>query len=204
MYSQNDEARIVQRYFNGRIGNLLDIGANDGVTFSNSYDLMQLGWFGCFMEPSPVAFAKLEKLHAGNKNAWCYNYGIAAKTGVYEFHESGAHVPNGQDVALVSSIDPSETKRWKDNGVKFKTMKVNMKSWADFIAPSDKFHFISIDAEGCDWDILQQIDLKAVSCECICIEWNSKPELLQLYADYCKGYGMKRVGLNAENVIFAI
>ena len=55
-HSQNKEAQIVLNYFNGRVGNLCDIGTNDGITFSNSYDLIQTGWTATLLEPSPKAY----------------------------------------------------------------------------------------------------------------------------------------------------
>ena len=39
MYSQNNEEQIILEYFKDFKGNLLDIGANDGVTLSNTRKL---------------------------------------------------------------------------------------------------------------------------------------------------------------------
>ena len=36
-YSQNNEQNIILNYFKNYKGTLLDLGANDGITFSNSY-----------------------------------------------------------------------------------------------------------------------------------------------------------------------
>ena len=44
MYSQNNEEQVILDYFGNKIGNLLDIGANDGITLSNSRKLIELGW----------------------------------------------------------------------------------------------------------------------------------------------------------------
>src|SRR5262245_12533077 len=44
LYSQNDEEGIIAGYFGGRTGTLLDIGAYDGVSFSNSRRLIESGW----------------------------------------------------------------------------------------------------------------------------------------------------------------
>ena len=42
MYSQNQEEQIILDYFNDvKVGHVLDIGANDGKTFSNSLALIE-------------------------------------------------------------------------------------------------------------------------------------------------------------------
>lgn len=202
-HSQNQEAQIIERYFNGRVGSLLDIGCNDGQTFSNSYDLIQSGWKAELLDPSPIAFNLASKLHKDRKDVWVYNFGIGLNTGEYTFYESGAHIPHGEDVALVSTTNTVEMKRWQNIGVQFKTTKVVLKSWADFYNGA-KYDFITIDAESADWDILQQIDLGAVGCECLCIEWNSSPILAKEYARYCLPFGLTEIHRNAENIIYAI
>ena len=40
MYSQNQEEEVIVSYFGNKIGNLIDIGAYDGITFSNSRKLL--------------------------------------------------------------------------------------------------------------------------------------------------------------------
>lgn len=60
MYSQNNEERIILNYFEGHTGRLLDIGAYDGKTFSNSLALLERGWHGVLIEASPATFVKLQ------------------------------------------------------------------------------------------------------------------------------------------------
>ena len=62
-YSQSGQDAFVLSYFNNkRNGVFIDIGANDGETFSNSRQLILDGWNAVLVEPSPKAFAKLNKL----------------------------------------------------------------------------------------------------------------------------------------------
>lgn len=203
-HSQNNEATIVINYFKGRKGTLLDIGANDAITFSNSYDLIALGWKGILIEPSSV-FTDIAKVHSGNKKVSAHNLGIGLKEEEVTFYESGNHVPNGIDKCLVSTIYQHETIRWRRSGVQFTERKVKLipftKLWYKLAKP--KLNFISIDVEGMEFEILQQIDLNQVGCEVLCIEWNSVPMLDQVFADYCNGYGMFEIHRNAENIIFA-
>ncbi len=65
-----------------------------------------------------------------------------------------------------------------------------------------KFDFITIDAEGNDWNILKQIDLNKVECKCLCIEYNTDFALLNKYTEYVIPFGFKEIHRNYENVIF--
>lgn len=198
-YSQNNEDTFVLNYFGDYKGNVLDIGANDGYLFSNSLLLIQNGWEAWCLEPSSVC-ADLMIMHVGNPKVHIYNYGIGNKDGVVNFWESGAHVPNGTDRGLVSTANFEETKRWPN--VEFIEREIQIVTFDSFYKYNDepKFDFISIDVEGMEFEILQQIDLETVGCRVLCIEWNTNYDLMRQYMEYCKGY---EIGLvNAENIIF--
>lgn len=204
-YSQNKEDLIVLDYFKGKKGTVLEIGANDGITFSNSLLLIERGWGGILVEPSPEAFHRLALLHSDNDNVILFNDAIHTECCTMKFYDSANHVPNGQDRALVSTMHESERDKWMN--VDYKKIEVSALTFQVFLQTLDtnlSFDFISIDAEGSDWDILQQINLKEVGCKCLCIEYNSKPILHGLYTNYVKRFGFKEIHINAENVIFAI
>lgn len=198
-YSQNREDIFVLDYFKGFKGTLLEIGANDGQTLSNSLLLIENGWKAHLVEPGHV-YTDLSMLHANNPRVTLYNFGIGNSDSVVPFFESGAHVKNGNDRALVSSVDYSETERWRNTGVEFIEHNIQLVSWETFTAERIAFDFISIDAEGMDGEILQQIDLTLTSC--LIIEWNSIPALQIQFTDYCGLYGLKLAHMNNENLIF--
>lgn len=204
IYSQNNEQEIVANYFKGReCLTLLDIGANDGITFSNSRGLILDGWEGVLLEPSPKAFERLKILYPNNYNkVRIYNIGIADSDGQKEFWESGSHI--GDDVSLLSCINPKEKERWDDT-MSFEKISASFITFKTFLryGLDTKFNFISIDAEGCDWEILQQIDLNKVGCECLCIEHNGSSELKALYENYCHKFHMIIISETGENVIYA-
>lgn len=77
------------------------------------------------------------------------------------------------------------------------------KSWYHF-SGKPALDFITIDIEGMDWELLQAIDLTAVGCKCLCIEWNSRHDLERLFTQYCNKHNMIEIHRNAENLIFAV
>lgn len=50
------------------------------------------------------------------------------------------------------------------------------------------FNFISIDCEGADWEVLQQINLTEVGCQMLCVEVNGEDD--EKFTDYAAKHGM--------------
>lgn len=200
-YSQNGEDLIILDYFKGFKGTLLSIGENDGTTFSNSRLLIESGWKAHLFEPGNI-FKTLKVLHKDNTNVSCFNFGIGNVTQELIFWESGAHVPNGEDSGLVSTANYYEMQKWASRGVIFTEMKIAVvafKEWYTFMH-NPVYDFISIDAEGMDWMILQEIDL--INTQVLCIEWNSDSDLFVNFTAYCSQFGLKLAHKNSENLIF--
>jgi FkbM family methyltransferase len=188
MYSQNQEEKYILEFFKGKVGRLLDVGANDGQTLSNSKALIDLGWSGDLVEPSPVAFNKLFNLYALNKNVTTYNFAISSIIGDADFYESGSLLKSG-DTSLVSSLKIGETDRWRRT-VDFDKISVPCMP----ISCIDKYHkwdFITIDAEGMDVEILRQIIL--TECELLCIEWNSIDSVKKEILEYTSSFEMDKI-----------
>lgn len=204
MYSQNAEEEVILRYFGDFKGTFIDIGANDGVTFSNTRALAELGWCGCLLEPSPTAFRKLKQLYSGSKKGCFYVYELALGThnSTAVLHDSGTLLKTG-DTSLVSTLVEEEKKRFQ-SVLTYEPVDVKVFRWKTFLNRSSlkKFDFINLDAEGTDWDILGQMDLTDVRC--ICLEWNGNNTLKQRYTEYCAKFGLTRLlYTSAENLIFA-
>jgi len=196
-FSQNNEQDIILQYFGSRKGFFLDIGANDGQTLSNTYALQLQEWKGVLIEPSEEAFNRIKVRYGVQK----FNVAIGTEDGHCTFHEMGNHL-NAGDVSLLSTIKKTELKRWP--GVEFKERMTEVWTYKTLLkhSPLKFFDFISIDAEGVDYEILEQIDLKYT--DMVCIEHNSNADLFQLIKTYCNKAGLYKCLLNnLENVIWA-
>ena len=196
-FSQNNEQDIILQYFGSRKGFFLDIGANDGQTLSNTYALQLQEWKGVLIEPSEEAFNRIKVRYGVQK----FNVAIGTEDGHCTFHEMGNHL-NAGDVSLLSTIKKTELKRWP--GVEFKERMTEVWTYKTLLkhSPLKFFDFISIDAEGVDYEILEQIDLKYT--DMVCIEHNSNADLFQLIKEYCNNAGLYKCLLNnLENVIWA-
>jgi len=193
-HSQHGEQATILAYFGGkRYGTFLDIGANDGVRYSNTRALVELGWFGTYVEPSPAAFASLRE---NLPNAKAFPVAITEADGAVELFES-----DESSHRLISTTIASERERW---GVcRFKGVMVSGWSFEKLLAEScdTQYDFISIDAEGADLAIFNQIDLAALRVGMVCVEHNGKG--LADFDAHARAHGMSRHWANGCNVIYS-
>ena len=207
---QNKEDEFIYQYFKNKFGeefkgSVLDIGANDGVTLSNSFFLITQGWKGYLVEAGKNPFYKLASLYQNisKEIVKCYNVALGHKDEVVTFYES-KNLINPNDIGLVSSAISEETTRWRNAGVEYEEYSVLMQTFNVFCNQnelSDKiFDFISIDIEGLDWEVLTQIDLGKFGCKCLCVEFNGKEK--EKYVEYALKYDLYLAIQNAENLIF--
>lgn len=157
-YSQNDEQEAILRYFGRSTGSLLDIGAFDGLTFSNSRALLELGWIGVLVEPDPWNVQKLIV------NTTKLNCDIIC-----------AAVGPEQKLSRIC-IETTENRGWAS------TISENLMRPDRILAPlpaqvyvptltledimrlrERSFQFISIDAEGMDFEILKTMPEKMLT-----------------------------------------
>lgn len=203
--AQYGEDKIIDNYFMSTWGlnykgTVLDIGANDGITYSNSYQFIKRGWKADLVEPSPKAFERLEQMYLGRAGVNLFNYAIG-KFGHVTLYESG-HLVTSDDIALVSTLLPEEIKKWEPYNTQFETVQVHSITFDYFkrLSGRQQWDFISIDAEGMDLEILKQIDLTAVGCKCLCIEYNGVQK--EEFVAYAKSHGMFLHWINNVNLIF--
>lgn len=157
-YSQNDEEQVIIKYFGGITGTLLDIGCNDGQTFSNSRRLIQMGWSGILVDAHDKAAQKCAALYNGVPNVIVVNAAIGEVDGDAVFY-------SGSD-SLLSTLNADQTSLWPDTA--FVAVTVKQMSWPTFAEKyGAHYGFITIDAEGMDYAILRQIDLKYTGMVCI-------------------------------------
>lgn len=202
-YSQNCEDFIISEYFGSKPhGTFLDLGCNDGITYSNTRLMAERGWKGVLVDASPKAYAKLVALYKGFKGFYTYNVALSNHNGNAILHESGP-LCSAQDVALVSTFHAHEMDRFKKT-VSYEPITVKCFTWKTFLnrLSIKQFDLISIDVESEEMNILPDMDLTHTSL--LCIEHNSSKELKKQYLECTSRYGMNRIIYeSAENIIIA-
>lgn len=201
MHSQNNEENIILKYFGNHIGTVLDLGANDGRTFSNSLACIERGWGGVLVEPAEIAFSKLDLLHSKRANVECLNVGVSNRSGMVEFHDSGTHLGQG-DSSLLSTFKKDEMERWKGTKNTFVQTKARLVTFNELfkMCKIKTFDLITIDIEGEDYNVLSQMDLIKLQCNMLIVETNGKEN--EKFISYARSYGMVFREVNPENLIF--
>lgn len=183
IYSEHNEQLIIEEFFQGKIGKFLDIGAFDGINFSNTLRLLELGWQGILVEPSPVTFINLEKnlkdkeipsnLYQLMNVAVVPDYFKKSTVFFEALHEKDHgsavssfyrnHVEYFLETSNISEINPTS---------------VIVEHASDFFNQVGcDFNFITIDIEGLSYELLVSVNWKEFkSLELICIEAESTPE----------------------------
>lgn len=200
-YSQNDEQSRILNHFYGFTGSFLDIGANDGVTLSNSYALALLGWSGWLVEASPTAYDRLLKHRSDNCKLSTYQLAIGSYDGEITLHESGGLLGTG-DIALVSSIKEEELKRWESLNIPFNLVTVPCVTFTTLLKTMGQTHFdfVTIDIEGMEKEVVPQIDFNALGTKMAIIEWNGHDA--DLYDGIMRNFSFSLTHVNAENRIY--
>lgn len=172
MSSQYGEHSYILDYFGGRVGRFLDIGAFDGVTFSNTRPLADLGWSGVCVEPSPPAFCALMRAYEGNDKVQLVNAGVRAAGGIgltrFYSNTVDAHASD-----MLSSF--SEQHVQKCAAYPFREIWIPAIGWdsmIDMVDEVDRYthDFINIDVEGTNLEVLASMPFHLFLPQMICIE----------------------------------
>lgn len=191
-YSQNDEQEVITDYFKGSTGMFLDIGAADGSTFSNTRQLVLNGWGGVCVEPNKESFDELQKLYRDNIVIRCINAALTDHDGEVTFYE-------GTTCRLLSTTDTKHIDKWKAGGYEFKETTVKAISIDTILNRQPIFHFISIDVEGTNLEILKLLPKDFCKAHMICIEcFDDEREQVR---QYMEEYRFKTHHETGENLI---
>ncbi|MBS1753196.1 MAG: FkbM family methyltransferase [Ferruginibacter sp.] len=173
-YSQDGQDKFLAKLFSKKKGGyFLDIGAYDGVEFSNTYFLeKELGWNGICIEPNPIVFSKLKE----NRNCICINCCIGDIMGSASFLAvSGYGVMLS---GLLQFLNEQHLKRIDDGILQYggsKEIIVVEVMPVHKILDSNKITYIdycNIDVEGGELSVLKTIDFSKIKIKVFTIENN--------------------------------
>lgn len=194
-YSQCGQDKwLIENLFRNRIdGVFVDIGAHDGVCFSNSYYMEQLGWSGVAVEPMPHLFEKLNQ----NRNCQCVNGCISQEAGERMFRQIDGYAEMLS--GLVDEYEPKHLARIEreidQHGGSYKEFPVECFTFNTLMTELgvEKIDYLSIDAEGVELKVLKSIDFSKIEISVLGVENN--------YADYRIPAWLKRQGFRFDSVV---
>ncbi len=188
-HSQCGQDSYINKNFfpNKKDGVYVEIGAHNGLTFSNSLFFEQLGWRGMCIEPIAEEFENLRRNR--NEKCICINGAIAdfSGKGRFLYAKGSADMLSG----LIDKYDPRHLEIVKASGSngEFIERDVDCFKLNDLLEKHNMYHvdYLSIDTEGGELDILKTIDFSKFDIDVITIEDNyGYPEIRTLMRE--KGF----------------
>jgi FkbM family methyltransferase len=156
-YAQHGEDKLVEQLLSNGVYSFIDIGANDGVLFSNTYKFAKDGAQGLCVEPSPSAFRKLKLNHFLNKRIRCINAAISNTNGKVLLQEDGYE-------STLSKVVNQRTQT---------SIKIPCYTMFEILSKSPKFRnvdLVSIDVEGHECEVLEGMPLNDFYTKILIIE----------------------------------
>jgi len=152
----------------------MDIGAHDGVTFNNTLYFEKTNqWTGYNVEPIPTVY---EKLKANRPSCVNVNYAVASTDGTAEFFCNSGYTEMLS--GLKEHFDARHLDRLqKENQLMGSTTEVLTVPTKRIETICDEhhithIHYLSIDVEGAEFDVIQSIPFDKVFIDVIGFENN--------------------------------
>lgn len=173
-----EDARILE-YFTGRPrGRFLDIGAGDGITFSNTLPLLdELKWSGVMVEPCPSMLRWLYGNHLPGLGVQIVPHALGGgyQTEVIPFWDGGE---SAKEYSTTSREQRQKVLIHSGGAVPFVETRVVQLCWYDLLQfAGGPFDFVNIDVEGCNLEVLIAMPFLSVCPQMVCIEIDPDEDL---------------------------
>ncbi len=204
-YSQKGQDKFLnEEVFNGKEGGFfVDIGAHDGISFSNSYFFEKyLGWKGICIEPNPDIFPKLIQ----NRLSLCLQLAVAKENKKFNFLKCEGYMLEMysgifelMDVKHIERIE----KEMQIFGGSCSTIEIQCKPISEILNEYNinSIDFINIDIEGGEEEAIKSIDFKKTKIKAILVENNFRENKIQKYLE---SWGYKYIRTIGKDDIYIL
>jgi FkbM family methyltransferase len=206
-YSANGEDYLLWHFFEfKKDGLFLDVGAFDGIHFSNTYSFELQGWKGVCMEPNPVYFSYLTQRRPASICLRCACVSDRTK------HETTMFC---EELGLLSTTNKTPDyenfveERYKKRDLTFDGLKpalvpaVTIDETIDrYFHKNDIVDIVSIDVEGAEMDVLKGFDVSRRSPKVLVIESNRSEQTEEIVSYMASAHRYLYAGKLVENLFF--
>lgn len=151
-WSQEGEDQILRRIFEGQqSGFYVDVGAHHPMRFSNTYLFYRRGWSGINIDAMPGSMQAFRKVRPRDINL---EIGIGVKSGEMEYYIFNEPALNGfsKQISMQRNNDQNSYKVVDVKIIKIKRLADVLDS---NVKNGQKINFMTVDAEGFDFEVLQ-------------------------------------------------
>lgn len=179
-YAQHGEdLRISEILGSGRARYGVDVGANDGQSWSNSYLFGQDGYNLLLVEPMPVYAQRCRDLYIDNDKVVVEEAAVSSTEGRTTFFVNDD--VQGDELAMRSSLSREAVPSEAITAIEVRTVPLHRllikHNW-----PSD-YAFLTVDAEGFDLDVLETAQLERYRPLVICVEEGDRHDAISRFLD---------------------
>jgi FkbM family methyltransferase len=156
---------LYAEYFGENLGTFVEVGAYDGLNFSNTWGLAEAGWKGVYVEPVPEHVALCRKNHENN-NVEVLSCACGAEAGSVTIHVAGP----------LSTYDETylNSETWHREYAAGRLIKVPLVPLDDILQGlkiKNNFEVLVIDTEGSELEVLKGVSL-----------WHWQPQMIIIEA----------------------
>ena len=155
-FAQHGEDLLVEQLL-PKVQSFIDIGANDGVLFSNTYKFAKSGARGLCLEPSAKCFWKLNLNHLPHLRVKCLKLAVSDRQKELFLEEAGYE-------SVLSKVQPTYKKGLR----KVKALSM-LDLWSRYPA-FRRTDLISIDVEGHEMEVLQGVGEEPLEAKIVIVE----------------------------------
>ncbi len=190
--SQYGECEILHAHFMEKPpGYFIDIGAADGIRYSNTLNLIKSNWSGILVEPCHHFLKTLESNYFEHDKVNIFPGAVSNYDGTSKFHVW----EKGED-SQISTIVKEQYEGIKKSEWFSRMGKFTDEYWVDVLKPTSLFkkfnvpkyiEFIDLDAEGSEMHILEAWPWDDYEVELFCIEFSMGKDVVNDFMSK-KGY----------------
>ena len=162
----------------------LDIGAHDGISFSNTYFFEKYrNWTGICIEPNPDAFIKLQE----NRNCILENSCISDEETTVTFRKVEGAAKQEMLSGILDFFDQKHINMINTElrlyGGKYTDIVIDCKNINSILLKHHIHHidYCSIDTEGAEYQIINSIDFDKIDITVLTVENNNKDSAIRKF-----------------------
>jgi FkbM family methyltransferase len=165
---------IYEKYFGfKKDGTFVEVGAFDGISWSNTFGLAVLGWKGLFFEPQPNYFQECVNNYSAFEKIKVINSCVGKSTGKIKLYTGYSLATTDLD-----SLKEYEKIDWFKGILDEKrNIETNLDTLDNFLTEEKfekEFDLLVIDVEGAEYDVLQGFTIS---------EWKPKMVIIELHEE---------------------
>lgn len=189
-------------------GSYVEVGAFDGISFSNTYGLAERGWSGVMIEPVPEFAARCRDVHRNHPGVRVVNVAVGAMDGETLVINLAGPLSSGS-LSLVEEYRNIDWARGELTSGKVKVPSMRLDTVLKDADVPEGFDLLVVDVEGFEAQVFSGFDLSRWMPKMMIVELaDTHPDLLaQRASDHAllqrllsKGYGV--VYKDGINTIF--